>query len=201
MKECYFYLDATPTSSYLKALYKYPQAEFPYARLLEENHRRTRNDPEFELLDTGIFAGDGYFDVFVEYAKASPNDILIRISAANRGPETATLHLLPTLWFRNTWVVDVPSRRLLATTLVAAGSAGTVGCEHGPWADFVFSPRRLPQAGKGTVPFSPTNADHLPMVSGRCPRKLGKSPRPCCFSLKTRQTMSDCFMSPIRVGT
>jgi hypothetical protein len=104
VKECYFYLDSTPTHSYLKALYKYPQDEFPYARLLEEARRRTRHDPEFELADTGVFDDRRYFDVLVEYAKASPNDILIRITAANRGPERATLHLLPTLWFRNTWV-------------------------------------------------------------------------------------------------
>src|SRR6266851_273040 len=103
VKECYFYLDSTPTHSYLKALYKYPQAEFPYARLVEENGRRSRNDPEFELADTGVFNESRYFDVFVEYAKAAPDDILIRITVANRGPDLATLHLLPTLWFRNTW--------------------------------------------------------------------------------------------------
>jgi hypothetical protein len=103
VKECYFYLDSTPTHSYMKALYKYPQAEFPYQRLGEENSRRSRRDPEFELLDTGVFAEDRYFDVFVEYAKADTDDILIRITAANRGPDAASLHLLPTLWFRNTW--------------------------------------------------------------------------------------------------
>src|SRR5438093_11590622 len=103
VKECYFYLDSTPTHSYMKALYKYPQAEYPYARLVEENRRRGRHDPEFELLDTGIFDGDRYFDVFVEYAKAGPRDILMRVTAHNRGPEPAELHLLPTVWFRNTW--------------------------------------------------------------------------------------------------
>jgi len=103
VKEYYFYLDATPTSSYLKCLYKYPQAAFPYEQLVAENHQRTREDPEFELVDTGIFNEGRYFDVFVEYAKAAPEDILIRITAVNRGPETASLHLLPTLWFRNTW--------------------------------------------------------------------------------------------------
>jgi Glycosyl hydrolase family 63 C-terminal domain len=103
VKECYYYLDSTPTHSYMKALYKYPQAAFPYARLVEENRRRGKADPEFELLETGIFDENRYFDVFVEYAKASPNDLLIRITAANRGPEAAELHLLPTLWFRNTW--------------------------------------------------------------------------------------------------
>ena len=103
VKECYYYLANTPTHSYAKALYKYPQAEFPYARLVEENRRRGKNDPEFELIDTGIFDDHRYFDVFVEYAKASPDDILIKITAVNRGPESAPLHLLPTIWFRNTW--------------------------------------------------------------------------------------------------
>jgi hypothetical protein len=102
VKEQYFYLDSTPTHSYLKALYKYPQAEFPYARLVEESRRR-KGDPEFELLDTGVFDDNRYFDVVVEYAKSSPDDILIRVTIWNRGPEAATLHLLPTLWYRNTW--------------------------------------------------------------------------------------------------
>ena len=103
VKEYYFYLDSTPDHCYCKALYKYPQLEFPYDRLISENRKRTWDDPEFELIDTGIFDDSRYFDVFVEYCKASPNDILIRITAANRGPDTASLHLLPTLWFRNTW--------------------------------------------------------------------------------------------------
>ncbi|MGH9316478.1 MAG: MGH1-like glycoside hydrolase domain-containing protein, partial [Thermoanaerobaculia bacterium] len=103
VKECYFFLDSTPTHSYLKALYKYPQAQFPYAWLLTENRRRTREDPEFELPDTGIFDENRYFDVFAEYAKASPDDIAIRITVCNRGPAAAPLTVLPTLWFRNTW--------------------------------------------------------------------------------------------------
>jgi hypothetical protein len=103
VKECYYYLDSTPTHSYMKALYKYPQAEYPYARLVEENRRRGRHEPELEVADTGIFDGGRYFDVVAEYAKASPDDILIRIQAHNRGPEPAPLWLLPTLWLRNTW--------------------------------------------------------------------------------------------------
>jgi hypothetical protein len=91
VKECYFYLDSTPTHSYMKALYKYPQAEFPYGRLIEENGRRTRRDPEFELKDTGVFNEDRYFDVTVEYAKAGPDDVLIQITLANRGPEEVPL--------------------------------------------------------------------------------------------------------------
>jgi hypothetical protein len=104
VKECYYYLDSTPTHSYMKALYKYPQAEFPYDWLVEENRRRGKDQPEFELLDTGVFNDNRYFDVFAEYAKAGPDDILIRVTVANRGPETATVHVLPTLWYRNTWI-------------------------------------------------------------------------------------------------
>ena len=103
VKEYYFYLDSTPTHSYMKYLYKYPQTEFPYAQLKEENQRRDKLSPEFELIDTGIFDADRYFDVTVEYAKAAVEDLCIRINITNRGPETAALHLLPTLWFRNTW--------------------------------------------------------------------------------------------------
>jgi hypothetical protein len=103
VKEYYFYLDSTPTHSYMKYLYKYPQAAYPYSDLVETNRRRNRDQTEYELLDTGVFDGDRYFDVFVEYAKDGPEDILVRITAANRGPEAAELHLLPTLWFRNDW--------------------------------------------------------------------------------------------------
>ncbi len=103
VKECYYYIDSTPSHSYSKGLYKYPQAAFPYSDLLDENRRRGINEREYELLDTGVFEGNRYFDIFVEYAKAGPDDILIRITAANRGNEAAILHLLPTLWFRNTW--------------------------------------------------------------------------------------------------
>ncbi len=106
VKECYFYLDSTPTHSYMKYLYKYPQAAFPYQDLLEENRRRGRAAPEYELLDTGVFEGDRYWDILIEYAKAGVNDILIRVTATNRGPEAAVLDLLPTLWFRNTWSWD-----------------------------------------------------------------------------------------------
>ena len=103
VKECYYYLDATPTSSYLAALYKYPQREFPYAGLVAENQRRGRHEPEYELTDTGIFDEHRYFDVLAEYAKAAPDDICIRLTIANRGSDDAPLHVLPTLWFRNTW--------------------------------------------------------------------------------------------------
>jgi len=103
VKDYYFYLDSTPTHSYMKYLYKYPQAEFPYLNLIETNRRRSRLDPEYELLDTGIFDGNRYFDIFVEYAKATPTDLLIEINICNRGPDDSELHVLPTLWFRNVW--------------------------------------------------------------------------------------------------
>ena len=103
VKEYYFYLDSTPTHSYMKYLYKYPQAAYPYADIVETSGRRSRREPEYELLDTGVFDEDRYFDVFVEYAKAAPEDLLVQITVCNRGPEPARLHVLPTIWFRNTW--------------------------------------------------------------------------------------------------
>src|SRR5580704_10902254 len=103
VKEYYFYLDSTPTHSYMKYLYKYPQTEYPYLNLIQTNRGRNRLDMEYELLDTGIFNEDRYFDVFVEYAKQGPEDLLIEISVANRGPEAAEIQVLPSLWFRNTW--------------------------------------------------------------------------------------------------
>jgi hypothetical protein len=126
VKECYYYLDATPSSSYLKFLYKYPQAEYPYALLVEENRLRGRGVREYELLDTGVLDGDRYFDVFVEYAKAAPDDVLMRVTAINRGPQAARLHLLPQVWFRNTWSwgQDGAERPHLAL------EGGAVGIDH-----------------------------------------------------------------------
>ena len=118
VKEYYFYLDSTPTHSYMKYLYKYPQAAFPYEDLIATNRRRNRSDMEYELLDTRVFESDRYFDVFVEYAKKTPEDILVQISVSNRGPEPATIQLLPTLWFRNTWTSwpDTPKPSLKQIT-------------------------------------------------------------------------------------
>ena len=104
VKECYYYLDSTPTHSYMKALYKYPHAQFPYGRLVEENGKRDVTQPEYELEDTEVFDQGRYWDVFAEYAKGGPEDILVKITVANRGPEAARVHLLPTLWYRNTWI-------------------------------------------------------------------------------------------------
>ncbi len=117
VKEYYFFLDNTPTHSYMKALYKYPQRAFPYNDLVATNRNRSRQEPEYELIDTGVFAQDRYFDVSVEYAKVDPLDILIRVSATNRGPGEAPLHLLPTLWFRNTWAWGYDDRRPVLTAV------------------------------------------------------------------------------------
>ncbi len=121
VKEYYFYLDSTPTHSYMKYLYKYPQAAYPYEDLIRTNRERGRALPEYELLDTGVFDGDRYFDVFVEYAKAAPDDLCIRITVCNRGPEAAPLHLLPTLWFRNTWTSDPGTVKPVMEVLQAGG--------------------------------------------------------------------------------
>jgi mannosylglycerate hydrolase MGH1-like protein len=130
VKEYYFYLDSTPTHSSMKFLYKYPHAAFPYERLVEENARRGRREPEFELLDTGVFAESRYFDVTVEYAKAAVDDILIRITAVNRGPEPAGLHLLPTLWFRNTWDWDVGAAKPRLYAPGGVAGAAVIAAEH-----------------------------------------------------------------------
>ncbi len=130
VKEYYFYLDSTPTHSYMKYLYKYPQAAFPYTEIVEENRRRDRREPEFELIDTGVFDGDRYFDVVVEYAKAAPEDVLVRITATNRGPEPAELHLLPTFWYRNTWSWDVPEPERPVLRVGEAGGDAVIEGEH-----------------------------------------------------------------------
>ena len=141
VKDYYFYLDSTPTHSYMRMLYKYPQAEFPYRWLVEENRRRGKHDAEFELIDTGIFDDNRYFDVLVEYAKADPEDSCIRITAVNRGPEPAALHLLPTLWFRNTWSWGRDARRpalTLASTPAQDASERAVFVHHHILGDYAL---------------------------------------------------------------
>ncbi|MFL6577047.1 MAG: glucosidase, partial [Povalibacter sp.] len=130
VKEYYFYLDSTPTHSYLKYLYKYPQRAYPYEEIVLTNKARGRDEFEFELLDTGVFEEDRYFDVFVEYAKASPDDILIQITAFNRGPSAAPLHVLPTFWFRNTWLTPYAAERPLLWQVTTNSSGSIVGCTH-----------------------------------------------------------------------
>ncbi len=130
LKEYYFYLDSTPTHSYMKYLYKYPQAEFPYGQLVEENRRRGKGAPEFELMDTGVFDDNRYFDVYVEYAKADVGDILVRISAINRGPEPAQLNLLPTIWFRNTWSWEQNGEPRPQLHKAASASGAVIQLDH-----------------------------------------------------------------------
>ena len=149
VKEYYFYLDSTPTHSYMKCLYKYPQAAYPYALLVDTNKKRSRQEMEYELLDTGVFDDDRYFDVFVEYAKAGPEDILIRISAANRGPAPATLHVLPTLWFRNTWTWSAGAVKPLLKDAGSATGATVISASHPEFGD-----RRLYCEGEPTLLFT-----------------------------------------------
>jgi len=144
VKECYFYLDATPTHSYMKYLYKYPQAAFPYGDLVETNRRRSRDEFEYELPDTGVFNEDRYFDVVVEYAKAGPEDILVKITVANRGPAAAALHLLPTLWFRNDWATWIAASNRAATKpslqqIETAAGASAVAATHPLLGELVLS--------------------------------------------------------------
>jgi hypothetical protein len=160
VKELYYYLDATPTASYLKGLYKYPQRAFPYARLIEENRRRNRLEPEFELIETGAFDDDRYFDVFAEYAKASPMDILMRVTAYNRGPEPAVLHVLPQVWYRNTWSWKAGSVR---PTIGSAGPA-SLSLQHPGWVDF-----QMHYDGRPVMLFC-DNDTNMPKVFG-VPRK------------------------------
>src|SRR5256712_1504548 len=145
VKEYYFYLDSTPTHSYMKYLYKYPQRAFPYGDLIETNKSRNRGDMEYELLDTGIFEGDRYFDVFVEYAKNTPEDILIQISVCNRGPEAATLHVLPTLWFRNTWTFWQGTPKPLLKRVPGRTGTRTVAAGHTELGDrFLYCEGEVP---------------------------------------------------------
>ncbi|MCY2968811.1 MAG: glucosidase [Planctomycetota bacterium] len=141
VKELYYYLDATPTHSWLRMLYKYPQREFPYHQLLAESRSRGRLDPEFELLDTGIFDDDRYFDVFVEYSKEGPQDILMRIEVHNRGPAAATIHLLPQLWFRNTWSWSEGAER---PELLVSGP-GTIQTQHPSLGSYQFAVEGEPE--------------------------------------------------------
>jgi hypothetical protein len=146
VKEYYFYLDSTPTHSYMKYLYKYSQSPYPYETLVARNRQRNRNEPEFELLETGVFDDDRYFDVLVEYAKASPEDILACITVVNRGPAAASLHVLPTLWFRNTWSWGVESPQLGLRIAGGPRGAGVVAATHAALGDrYLYSeaPTRL----------------------------------------------------------
>ena len=167
VKEYYFYLDSTPTHSYMKYLYKYPQAAYPYADLVNTNRSRNRNDMEYELLDTGVFNDDRYFDVFVEYAKDGPEDILVRITVENRGPEAAELHVLPTLWFRNDWSMWIAASNRAKTkpqlkAIQAAAGTRAALASHALLGDFVL-------ACDGDVPllFTENETNHARLFPGQ----------------------------------
>jgi hypothetical protein len=162
VKEQYFYLDSTPTHSYMRMLYKYPQAAFPYTQLIEENRRRGKEQPEFELLDTGVFAENRYFDVFVEYAKADVEDILIRITAVNRGPDPATLHLLPSLWFRNTWSWGRDAHRPAARIITDAQRCACAELQH--WQ---YGTRWLFCAGQPELLFTENETNNQRLYGGQ----------------------------------
>jgi len=179
VKEYYYFLDSTPTHSYMKALYKYPQRAFPYAELAGENRRRGRGEPEYELIDTGVFAEDRYFDVTIEYAKVDPKDILIRITATNRGQEAAPLHLLPTLWFRNTWIWGyddhdpIPRPELRAVDVPSAldGEEGhsLVQATHGTLGEYWFACQQRGKEPQLLFTENESNAQRLWGVPNRSP--------------------------------
>jgi hypothetical protein len=154
VKECYYYLDATPTHSYNRALYKYPQREFPYDALVAENLRRGRTEPEYELADTGVFDGDRYFDVVVEYAKAGPDDVLARFAVSNRGPDAATVHLLPTLWFRNTWSWGGSGENFPPRGEIALTDTATFRASHATLGSFTLFGQTDGEAGAPTPLFT-----------------------------------------------
>ena len=160
VKESYFFLDATPTASYLKALYLYPQAEFPYERLREENRRRGRGEPEYELVDTGVL-DSGVFDVLVEYAKVSPDDVLCRITVTNRGPRTETLHLLPTLWFRNTWSWGLAGDEYPPRPTIQALDELSLAAEHATLGRRVLAVGRGPDGRPPVLLFTDNETNEL----------------------------------------
>ncbi|NTU80100.1 MAG: glucosidase [Chloroflexales bacterium] len=174
VKEYYYYLDSTPTHSWMRFLYKYPQQAYPYADLVGTNARRSRTEPEYELIDTGIFDEDRYYDVFVEYAKAGPDDMLIQISVANRGPEAATLHLLPSLWFRNTWSWDSPepvaqsAERPTLRAVPGPGGASALEATHPQLGTLFFYAEEAgrPQGAAPTLLFT-ENESNLERLWGR----------------------------------
>jgi hypothetical protein len=165
VKEEYFYIESTPTHSYMKGLYKYPHAEYPYAGLVAESRRRTRNDPEYELVDTGIFSENRYFDVQAEYAKASPNSIYIKLTATNRGPEAAVLHLLPTIWFRNTWVWGCTHEGCAPKPRITSIDNKTFGLSHDTLGEYILDFLGDKKIGKATMLFTENETNYERLFS------------------------------------
>ena len=174
VKELYWYLDATPTYSYARALYRYPQREFPYQRLVDENARRSRREPELELADTGVLEGERYFDVEVEYAKATPDDLLVRVTVSNRGPEEAELHLLPTLWFRNTWSWGRTSEEHGPEPVMRAAGASQVVAEHNQLGTYELSVEPRPAIGPPEWLFTDNETNVARVFGGEGTRRFVK---------------------------
>jgi hypothetical protein len=154
VKECYYYLDSTPTHSYMKALYKHPQAAYPYADLVHKNRNRGKRELEYELADTGVFDDNRYFDVVAEYAKEGPNDVLIKVTVHNRGPESATVHVLPTLWFRNTWVWGCRHEGCEIKPRMAQVSHTRIETNHASLERYFFESEPMGDAGAPTFIFT-----------------------------------------------
>ncbi|MCZ6681498.1 MAG: glucosidase [Candidatus Poribacteria bacterium] len=205
VKEYYFYLDGTPDHAYMKYLYKYPQAEYPYAKLIEENRQRGGTDPEYELLDTGIFDEDRYFDVFVEYAKANPEDTCVRIEVFNRGPEDAPIHILPHLWFRNTWAWG-PEPKSEPSISVGPSDADYVSvmaddADAPPLTSLPFEYRlgkRYLYGQRGAQPLFTSNETHAERVFG--PSMQSRTPHVKDAFHRHIINGEDC-VNPDRVGT
>ncbi|MBI4179587.1 glucosidase [bacterium] len=166
VKECYYYLDSLPTHAYMKGLYKYPQNEFPYRRLIEENARQGKDQPEFEIIDTGVFDKNEYFDVTVEYAKAAADDILIQITAANRGPAAATIHLLPTLWFRNTWVWGRTGEGYWPRRQMTLTPEGAVLADHPSLGKYLFHADTGPARRRPNMLFTENETNNERLYGG-----------------------------------
>jgi Glycosyl hydrolase family 63 C-terminal domain len=173
VKEVYFYLDSSPTHSYLKALYKYPQAAYPYDQLVAENRRRTRLDPEFEITDTNVFDNGRYFDVFVEYAKANTDDILIRLTVANRGPDAATLHVLPSVWFRNSWSWGCGHEGCEIKPTLELDADGGLRAHHASLGEFRFFAEPTPDSTKPTMLFTENETDFVRIF--KFPEEAGRT--------------------------
>ena len=171
VKEYYFYVDSTPTHSYMKGVYKYPQVEYPYEDLVLQNRRRSRTEPEYELFDTGIFDKNRYFDVQAEYAKESPNNILIQLTIANRGPKTASLHVLPTIWFRNTWTWGCSHEGCTTKPSMVLQDDCTVAADHPTLGNFQFSAEASSSGVSPTMLFTENESNpkymHDPSLVGK----------------------------------
>lgn len=205
VKECYFYLDSTPTHSYMKALYKYPQSAFPYRELLDVNRGRSNREREYELIDTGAFNDSRYFDVSMEYAKASPNDILIRLRIANRGPEPWTLHILPTVWFRNVWSWGRTGEGYWPEPSIRLNGGKQIVCEHVSLGKFTFEPLTAPSEFLFTG--NETNFQRLYNVPNRTPylkdafdRYIVHGERDAVNAQQTGTKAAACYREEIPAG-